>query len=110
MKYHTGHIKIGSWPMFEISVSNVNGEKHIHFSIDCIILDGWSAYMFMEQIFRKYNGLDITAPSIGFGEYIRLEEDYLKKNNYREKIFGVLEKTYKRTSAGASGALCKGNE
>ncbi len=87
--------KIGSWPMFEISVSNVNGEKHIHFSIDCIILDGWSAYMFMEQIFRKYNGLEITAPSIGFGEYIRLEEDYLKKNNYREKSLEFWKKRIK---------------
>lgn len=87
--------EIGSWPMFEISVSNVNGEKHIHFSIDCIILDGWSAYMFMEQIFRKYNGLEITRPSVGFGEYIRLEEEYLKKNNYREKSSDFWKKRIK---------------
>lgn len=87
--------EIGSWPMFEISVSNVNGEKHIHFSIDCIILDGWSAYMFMEQIFRKYNGFEIIVPSVGFGEYIRLEEEYLKQNNYREKSSDFWKKRIK---------------
>lgn len=84
--------KIGEWPMFEISVSNVNGEKHIHFSIDCIILDGWSAYMFMEQIFRQYNGIEIVRPSIGFGEYIRLEEEYLRKNNYKKKSLDFWKK------------------
>ncbi len=78
---------IGTWPMFEVSVSNIGNYKHIHFSIDCIILDGWSAYMFMEQIFRKYNDIDIYKPSIGFGEYIKLEQDYLKTNDYKEKSF-----------------------
>ena len=39
--------KLGQWPMFNIQVSRFENEQYrIHFSIDCLIADGWSTLLF----------------------------------------------------------------
>lgn len=78
--------ELGRWPMFHISVSQMGHERfRLHFSFDCLILDGWSAEMMFRDIFRVYGGRTVLKPAFSFRDYVLGEREWLKDKSYHQK-------------------------
>jgi amino acid adenylation domain-containing protein len=74
--------ELGKWPMFHIQISRLNGNlSRLHFSFDCLIVDGWSAEMMLREIFRAYAGKPVIQPDFTFREYIQKAEHWLKEKS-----------------------------
>lgn len=78
--------KLGQWPMFNIQVSRFENEQYrIHFSIDCLIADGWSTLLFLNEIFKAYHGIKIEEPDISIREYIKRQDSWLQNKAYHDE-------------------------
>ncbi|WDV47397.1 condensation domain-containing protein [Clostridiaceae bacterium M8S5] len=78
--HHT--YEIGGWPMFDVVVSKTIEDYFIlHLSFDCMILDGWSAGIMLDEIFKVYYGEQVNRPSFTFKEYVKNEEEWLNNNS-----------------------------
>ncbi|MBU3186316.1 non-ribosomal peptide synthetase/type I polyketide synthase [Clostridium estertheticum] len=78
--------ELGKWPMFNIQISQFKDKiSRIHFSFDCLVVDGWSTQMLFKEIFKAYYGLPINEPEITMREYINKEETWLKDKNYHKE-------------------------
>lgn len=89
-KWKNHRYELGSWPMFHIQVSRPEAEKYIiHFSYDCILMDGWSSHIFLHTIFEAYSGKTIVFPDFTFRDYILSEEKWNKVKGY-----GVYDRKY----------------
>lgn len=80
------HFELGKWPMFHIQLSRLSdSSSRLHFSFDCLIVDGWSAELMFRTIFRAYYGESVPQPGFTFREYLAMEEKWLKeKSNLKE--------------------------
>ncbi|MBN7773931.1 non-ribosomal peptide synthetase [Clostridium aminobutyricum] len=72
--------ELGKWPMFSLFLSDRDGENRIHLSLDCILLDGWSVRMFMEQVLKEYYGAPQQYADFTFREYLLKEKEWLGMN------------------------------
>lgn len=71
------------WPMFDIFVTiKENSVKTVHFSFDCILLDGWSANMMISEIFNAYKDKEVPKPSFTFRDYIERKDQWLEGKEY----------------------------
>ncbi|WP_312203355.1 non-ribosomal peptide synthetase, partial [Anaerospora hongkongensis] len=78
--------ELGKWPMFHVQISQLGGNlSRLHFSFDCLIVDGWSAEMMFREIFRAYYGKAVAQPGFTFREYINRERNWLKTKNYHKE-------------------------
>ncbi|MBD8499353.1 non-ribosomal peptide synthetase/type I polyketide synthase [Paenibacillus arenosi] len=78
--------ELGKWPMFHVQVSQLSNQSAIlHFSFDCLIVDGWSAEMMFREIFSAYAGKPIVQPKFSFREYMNQEESWLREKKYHEE-------------------------
>ncbi|AJQ28946.1 hybrid non-ribosomal peptide synthetase/type I polyketide synthase [Pelosinus fermentans] len=78
--------ELGKWPMFHVQISQLDDNiSRLHFSFDCLIVDGWSAEMMFREIFRAYYGKAVTQPDFTFREYINQEENWLKAKSYHKE-------------------------
>ncbi len=76
---------LGEWPMFHVQISRLDDElSRLHFSFDCLIVDGWSAEMMFREIFKAYNGKSVYEPEFTFRDYIRQEAGWLERKNYHK--------------------------
>ena len=72
--------------MFDIIVSDLGNDNYIvHFSFDCILLDGWSANMMISEIFEVYEGRTIKKPQLSFKDYVTNESIFLEDKEYHKK-------------------------
>ena len=84
--------EIGKWPMFDIIVSDLGNDNYIvHFSFDCILLDGWSANMMISEIFEVYEGRTIKKPQLSFKDYVTNESIFLEDKEYHKKAIEYWE-------------------
>lgn len=91
---------LGSWPMFEMFISR--DKDHIctlHFSLDCLILDGWSVRMFMSQVFAEYLGREVRYPILTFREYLSLEKRWIQHKPYYKEARQYWEEHIKHIPA-----------
>ncbi len=78
--------ELGRWPMFHIRISRLDSNLcRLHFSFDCLIVDGWSAEMLFREIFRAYYGQPVAQPGFTFREYLSLEESWLQEKSYHRE-------------------------
>lgn len=80
MKEH--QFVLGTWPMFDVKVTNLNGMQRIHIGIDCLILDGWSINMFLHQLIASYTGKSIEVTDYTFRQYLEEEQNWLRNKPY----------------------------
>ncbi|CVK20161.1 hybrid non-ribosomal peptide synthetase/type I polyketide synthase [Sporomusa sphaeroides] len=81
--HHT--YELGKWPMFHIQISQLgNNLSRLHFSFDCLIVDGWSAQLLFREIFRAYYGHPVLAPGFTFREYISQAAGWLEDKSYHQ--------------------------
>lgn len=76
--HHT--YELDKWPMFTLFVSEKEELHTIHLSFDCILLDGWSVRMFMEQVMGEYYDIMPKYAEYTFQEYIFQEKEWLNEN------------------------------
>ena len=82
-KWSAYKYEVGKWPMFDVFVSIIDGKRTVvHFSFDCILLDGWSANMMIAQIFNVYKGREIKKPTFTFRNYVERKESWLENKEY----------------------------
>lgn len=75
--------QVGKWPMFDVFVSELqDGSKVVHFSFDCMLLDGWSANMMIKQIYELYKDRSIDIPDYSFCQYVCEKDDWQKDKDY----------------------------
>ncbi|MCR5540499.1 MAG: amino acid adenylation domain-containing protein [Ruminococcus sp.] len=75
--------EVGKWPMFDVFVSKLpDGRSIVHFSFDCMLLDGWSANMMIHQIYELYQGKTIDVPEYTFCEYVTNKDEWQKNKDY----------------------------
>ncbi|HNZ98842.1 non-ribosomal peptide synthetase/type I polyketide synthase [Ruminococcus sp.] len=81
MKAHV--YEAGKWPMFDVFVSRrEDGTTVVHFSFDCMLLDGWSANMMIREIFSLCSGRDIDEPDYTFRQYVEEKDKWLESKDY----------------------------
>ena len=81
MKAHI--YEVGKWPMFDVFVSEKDeGTTIVHFSFDCMLLDGWSANMMIKEIFSLYRGMDIDEPAYSFRQYVVDKDKWIENKDY----------------------------
>jgi yersiniabactin nonribosomal peptide synthetase len=77
---------LGTWPLFTIAVTRSDAEKDtVHFSLDCILMDAFSAQKTIDDLFCIYNGESVDEPTFTFREYLQQEADYAEKSGIRER-------------------------
>jgi amino acid adenylation domain-containing protein len=77
--------ELGRWPMFHIHVSRLKERRvRLHFSYDCLIVDGWSAELMFREIFKAYDGKPVARPEYTFREYINNEAQWLQMKSYHQ--------------------------
>jgi len=75
--------EVGKWPMFDVFVSRLqDGSSVVHFSFDCMLLDGWSANMMIRQIYELYKGKSIDVPNYSFCRYVCKKDEWQKDKDY----------------------------
>ena len=81
MKDH--QFELGKWPMFDVKVTNYSDGTHgIHIGIDCLILDGWSINMFLQQLIMAYTGIPFDVTDYSFRVYLEEERQWLRNKQY----------------------------
>ncbi len=74
---------LGKWPMFDVKVTKYkNGEYRVHIGIDCLILDGWSINMFLNQFISAYMGNPVEVTDYTFRLYLEEERQWLRNKQY----------------------------
>ena len=69
--------------MFDVFVSELqDGSKVVHFSFDCMLLDGWSANMMIKQIYELYKDRTIDIPDYSFCQYVCENDEWQKDKDY----------------------------
>lgn len=66
-------LKADRWPLFEIRATWMpEGRVRLHVSLDLLILDAWSIFLFFREWHRIYLGVqqDEAAPAITFRDYV----------------------------------------
>ncbi|MEM0939723.1 MAG: amino acid adenylation domain-containing protein [Bacteroidota bacterium] len=73
---------IGQWPMFHFQISRFPDESKVrlHVSIDLLIIDAWSGYLMLSEIFMEIAGEPVPRPNVTFKDYIQKEKEWHKKN------------------------------
>jgi amino acid adenylation domain-containing protein len=75
--------ELGQWPMFHLRISRWdNRRSRLHFSYDCLIVDGWSAELMLREIFGAYYGRPVLKPEYTFREYLSNAARWLQEKNY----------------------------
>ncbi|MBR1554779.1 MAG: amino acid adenylation domain-containing protein, partial [Oscillospiraceae bacterium] len=75
--------EVGKWPMFDVFISELPDSRRIvHFSFDCMLLDGWSANMMIHQIFELDQGRNFDVPEYTFCEYVSGKDEWQKDKDY----------------------------
>ena len=83
----------GKWPMFDVSVSRTDDSRTVvHFSFDCMLLDGWSANMMISQIYSLYSGKKVDFPDYTFRQYVLEKDEWLKQKDYYREACEYWEK------------------
>ena len=80
MKNH--QFPLGEFPMFDVKVSKKNGKTVVHIGLDCLILDGWSINMFLNQLVSAYNGEPYSVTDYTFRSYLSEERRWLREKKY----------------------------
>ncbi len=73
---------LGTWPMFDVKVTDCGETQRIHIGVDCLILDGWSINMFLHQLLAAYNGKEIEVTNYTFRQYLEEEQRWLRNKPY----------------------------
>ena len=74
------------WPLFEVRVSVLpNGLARMHVSLDLLILDAWSIFLFFREWYMFYQDpeRDVDPFSISFREYVLAEQRLQKSSAYK---------------------------
>lgn len=63
------------WPLFEVRATHMpDGSTRLHVSLDLLILDAWSIFLFFREWHRLYEQPQAEdAPGIGFRDYVMAE-------------------------------------
>lgn len=73
--------KLGTWPMIHIIAAGYDEYKcKLVFSFDCMLLDGWSAQILIENIFKIYHNVTPETCEYTFREYVMNLNQWIKKN------------------------------
>lgn len=75
-------LPLDGWPLFEICVTKMKNKYRLHFSIDGLIVDGWSFNILLSEWDKLYSDLGTTLPSleVSFRDYV-LTETQLKQSS-----------------------------
>lgn len=73
-------LALENWPLFEICVTKMKSSYRLHFSIDGLIVDGWSFNILFSEWGKLYSDLKTPLPSleVSFRDYV-LTESQLKQ-------------------------------
>lgn len=71
-------LKADQWPLFDIRVTSLPEQRlRLHVSLDLLILDAWSIFLFFKEWHQRYLSPDLpVAPfEISFREYVLAQQD-----------------------------------
>lgn len=69
-----------TWPMFSVFLSELDQQQRLHLSLDCILLDGWSVRLFVEQLLKEYYDVPQAFSKSTFREYLHKEKTWLHQH------------------------------
>lgn len=75
------------WPLFDIRATLLTGEVRLHLSLDLLILDAWSIFLFFREWHRIYaSGMAKPAPRISYRDYVLAVRKIEDSPRYRRAL------------------------
>ena len=72
-------------PMFEIMATILPDQTILHFLIDALVIDGWSYYIFFDELSLLYQGVELDSKTdLTFRDYVLAESKQKKSKEYLE--------------------------
>ena len=78
------------WPHFTIRASLLDGDvARLHMLLDLVLFDGYSVWLFYDELFRHYTGVEeVARPQSIYGDYALTRERYRESGAYAaDRIF-----------------------
>ncbi|MEE8524254.1 MAG: amino acid adenylation domain-containing protein [Thermoanaerobaculia bacterium] len=78
-----------NWPLFDVRASRLAAERvRLHFSLDLLILDAWSALKLFGDLVTLYRDPDARLPEleISFRDYVLAEQTLHRGEHYRRAL------------------------
>ena len=85
-KWRQRKYTLGEWPMFHIEISRCNQSiDRVHFSLDCILMDAYSAQKTIQDLFKLYKGENVSTPVFTFKKYLEQQDKWADDKGIKEK-------------------------
>ena len=79
-------LKADRWPLFDIRATLLPSSRmRLHISLDLLILDAWSIFLFFREWSQAYEHPDVEQPKLGisFRDYVLAERNLQGSDTYR---------------------------
>ncbi len=79
-------LKADQWPLFEVRATLLPGQRmRLHVSLDLLILDAWSIFLYFKEWHRLYEHPEIVQPAfdISFRDYVLAEQQLQNSEAHR---------------------------
>lgn len=97
---------IGEWPMFKMQVAYIDKKiARVQFLFDCIMLDGYSAELLLNELYYCYYNGDVREKKFSYKEYILQEQQWIVKRDYYYKAKKYWESRMKKLPPAPYGLI-----